>query len=110
MARGSGLTALRSVIATINPLEQPVVALSSTEAEYIALCAAVQEVVWLRNLLKDLNFEQKDSTTLFEDNQGAIVLSKNPSSHPRTKHIDIKYHYTREKVESGEIKLEYNIS
>ena len=87
--------------------KQPVVALSSTEAEYIALCAAVQEAVWLRSLLKDLSFEQKDATTLFEDNQGAIVLSKNPNSHPRTKHIDIKYHYTREKVESGEITLRY---
>ena len=72
---------------------QPVVALSSTEAEYISLCMASQEATWLRNLLKSINFNQEDATTLFEDNQGAIALAKNPKDHSKTKHIDIKYNY-----------------
>ena len=86
---------------------QATVALSSTEAEYIALCAASQEVVWLRRLLASMGLQQKEPTTLNEDNQGTIALSKNPKSHARTKHIDIKYHYVREVVEREEIELVY---
>ena len=87
--------------------KQPVTALSSTEAEYIALCAAAQETVWLRNLLADIGIKQSEATTVYGDNQGAICLSKNPKNHPRTKHIDVKYHYTRELVESNIIKVDY---
>ena len=87
--------------------KQPVTALSSTEAEYIALCAAAQETVWLRNLLADIGIKQSEATTVYGDNQGAICLSKNPKNHPRTKHIDVKYHYTRELVESDIIKVDY---
>ena len=87
--------------------KQPVIALSSTEAEYIALCSAAQETVWLRNLLNDVKLEQVKPTTMYEDNQGAICLSKNPKNHPRTKHIDVKYHYTRSLVENNVMKVEY---
>jgi len=83
------------------------VALSSTEAEYIALCLASQEAIWLRKLLENIGFKQSDATTLYEDNQGTIALAKNPKSHSRTKHIDIKYHYVREAVEEKNIKLVY---
>lgn len=86
---------------------QPTVALSSVEAEYMALCAAVQEAICLRRLLEDLGQQQESPTTIYEDNQGCIALSKNPVYHKRSKHIDIRYHFTREKVESGEITLEY---
>ena len=86
---------------------QPTVALSTTEAEYMAACAAVQEAVYLRQLLSDLKFEQEGATVIFEDNKGCIDLSENPIHYKRTKHIDIRYHYIREKVESGEIKLTY---
>ena len=87
--------------------KQPIVALSSTEAEYIAWCAAAQETIWLRNLLKNIGFLQTGATTLYEDNQGAIALSKNPKDHPRTKHIDVKYHYVRETIENKSIDLLY---
>jgi len=87
--------------------QQSVVALSSTEAEYIALCLASQEATWLRKLLESIGFKQSDATTLYEDNQGTIALAKNPKSHSRTKHIDIKYHYVRESVEEKNIKLVY---
>ena len=78
---------------------QPILALSSTEAEYVALCSAAQETIWLRHLLSSIGFEQVSPMTLHENNQGTIALSKNPNNHPRTKHIDIKYHYIRETVE-----------
>ena len=87
--------------------KQSVVALSSTEAEYIAASLASQEAVWLRSLLGDISFVQKEPTVIKEDNQGTIALSRNPKYHPRTKHIDIKYHFIRDKVEKKELVLEY---
>ena len=86
---------------------QSVVALSSTEAEYVSLCSAAQETIWLRSLLASIGFKQSEATILYEDNQGAMALSKNPKSHSRTKHIDIKYHYIREAVEKKDIELVY---
>jgi hypothetical protein len=87
--------------------KQATVALSSTEAEYMALTAATKEAIWLRHLLKDLGYEQEGPTTIHEDNQGTIAIAQNPCNHERTKHIDIQYHFTRERLESGEIALEY---
>ena len=86
---------------------QPVVALSSTEAEYVALCLAAQEAVWLRFLLNDVKIKQNNPTIIFEDNQGAICLSKNPGDHPRTKHIDVKFHYIRQTIENKHIDITY---
>ena len=82
------------------------IALSSTEAEYMAMSSAAQEAVWLRRLLLNLGFSQKP-TILYEDNQGAIALSKNPKSHSGTKHIDIRYHFIREIIERKEVEPEY---
>ena len=86
---------------------QPTVATSSTEAEYMALYSATQEAVWLRLLLSELGCTLETATKIYEDNQGCIALAKNPVFHARTKHIDIKYHFLREKVEEGVIELEY---
>jgi hypothetical protein len=86
--------------------KQSVVALSTTEAEYIALSLACQEAVWLRNLLGDFKLKQEE-TIIYEDNQGAITLSKNPSNHSRTKHIDIKYHYVRDLITRKEVNILY---
>ena len=87
--------------------KQSTVALSSCEAEYVALCGAGQEVVWLRSLLADIGFPQKRPTVVGEDNQGALCLAKNPKDHNRTKHIDIKYHYTRQLICSNQLEIEY---
>ena len=87
--------------------KQTIVALSSTEAEYVSSCLAAQETIWLRNLLTSIGYKQLHPTTIYEDNQGAIALSKNAKSHPRTKHIDIKYHYVRDATEKGHLQLEY---
>ena len=85
---------------------QEIVALSSTEAEYIALSFAAQELMWLRSFLKDLGYEQQ-SNLLYEDNQGAIALSKNPENHSRTKHIDVRYHFVRDLVNKTKIQIQY---
>jgi hypothetical protein len=86
---------------------QPTVALSSAEAEYMAVCAATQESTYLRQLLSELGYPQADATTIYEDNQGCIALARNPVLHKRTKHIEIRYHFIRERIESGQVKLEY---
>eukprot|EP00794_Sanderia_malayensis_P016556 gene16556-biopygen13988 len=87
--------------------KQSVVALSTTEAEYVSLSSASQEAIWLRRLLKDLLIDVSKPTTIHEDNQGAICLTKNTKAHSRAKHIDIKYHFIREKVQNKEIELTY---
>ena len=86
---------------------QSIVALSSTEAEYVSLSLATQEATWIRTLLGDMGFMQDGPTTMYEDNQGAIELARNPSHHTRTKHIDIKYHHVRCAVADKQIKLQY---
>uniref|UniRef100_A0AAV1UTQ2 Polyprotein n=1 Tax=Peronospora matthiolae TaxID=2874970 RepID=A0AAV1UTQ2_9STRA len=90
-----------------NSKRQPTVATSSTEAEYMSLYNATQEAIWLQSLLKDLVYGTKAATTIFQDNQGCIALAKNPVYHSRTKHIDIKFHFLREKVASAVITLEF---
>ena len=71
------------------------------------MAEACREAVWLRNLLKELNYGQRSATILNCDNQGAIALAKNPGTHSRTKHIDIRHHLIREMVENGVVKLDY---
>ena len=71
--------------------KQPIVTLSTAEAEYVALSTATQEAVWLRKLLKDFGEVHDQATMVMEDNQGAICIAKNPAEHSRTKHIDIRY-------------------
>ena len=69
---------------------QPTVALSSTEAEYMALSTTGQEIKWLRSLLQSFNYSINESTKLFVDNEGALKLAKNPVFHSRSKHIDVR--------------------
>ncbi|KAE8977617.1 hypothetical protein PR002_g24958 [Phytophthora rubi] len=78
--------------------KQKTVALSSTEAEYMALINCVKECVWMRRLLKDIGAEHVGATVIYEDNQGAMALAKNIGYQAHTKHIDIRYHFIREKV------------
>ncbi len=87
--------------------KQPVVALSTAEAEYVALCEATKKVVWMRRVLADLGLEQKEPTMIWEDNQAAIALTDNPGQHPKVKHIATRYHYTREAVGDKEVKIKF---
>ncbi|GJY90752.1 retrotransposon protein, putative, ty1-copia subclass [Tanacetum coccineum] len=83
---------------------QYVVALSTTEAEYMALTEAVKEVIWLRGLLEELGVEL-NTMAVNCDNQGAIHLSHNHVFHKRTKHINVRYHFIREVLEAMLVKV-----
>ena len=72
--------------------------------EYIALSHASAEALWLRNLLKSLSIPLS-STRLYGDNKGGLILAKNPHDHPRTKHIDVHYHFTRHHIHNGNLSL-----
>jgi hypothetical protein len=87
--------------------KQTLVALSSTEAEYIAGTHAVKELIWLRQLLTGLSFASNSPTTLLMDNQLAIAIAKNPAHHEHTKHIEVCYHFLKKKVKENEIELKY---
>ena len=86
---------------------QATIALLTTEAEYVALCMATQEAIWLRRLLADIGEPPEGPSEIYEDNQGAISMAKNPVGHARTKHIDIHYHFIRERVQDSVIALKY---
>jgi hypothetical protein len=85
---------------------QPVVALSTAEAEYIALTDIAKEIVWFKTFLNELGYPQ-DSVMVYEDNQAAIRIAKNPQDHKRTKHIQVRYHYVRDQVRDDIFKLQY---
>ena len=87
--------------------KQDSVALSTAEAEYVALSSAAQESVWMRRLNSELGNPPEGPTTIFEDNQSTIAMAKNPQFHGRAKHIDIRHHFVREQVSDGTIKLTY---
>ena len=86
---------------------QSIVTLSSTEAEYVALSNATQEVIWLGTFLNGKGFDQAEPKTMFEDNQGTMKLAKDPSHHLQVKHIDIKFHHVRDAVATKKIYLKY---
>lgn len=90
-----------------NTRRQNSVAASSTEAEYMALFEGVREACWLRSLLSSINLKLSEPIIIYEDNNGCIAIANNPTDHKRTKHIDVKYHFSRQKVEEKEVKIIY---
>ena len=87
--------------------KQKCVALSTAEAEYIAMSTATQEAIWLRQLIAEISNSSKSPTLMFEDNQSAIAMARNPQFHGRAKHIEIKHHYVREQLSKGTVTLQY---
>lgn len=87
--------------------KQPTVALSTTEAEYMAASNATREAIWLRCLLRDLGYEQVSASVVHADNMRCIALTRNPTAHLRAKHIDIRHHFVRERVANNEVDLQY---
>jgi hypothetical protein len=85
--------------------KQPVVTLSTTEAEFIVAASGACQVVWLRRILKSLTHVLSGPTVVYCDNISAIRLSKNPVMHGRSKHIDIRFHFLRDLVKDGVIEL-----
>jgi hypothetical protein len=98
--------------------KQSSVALSTCEAEYMAMSKACTEAMWLRKLLHEVDFSTpstppqtnlgvKIKPMLYADNQGAIALTENPVFHNKTKHIENQYHYIRERVAEGSLWVRY---
>lgn len=86
---------------------QPVVSLSTTEAEYIALAHGVKECIWLKRMLTELGIKGNDCIQIFVDNQSAIRLANNPEFHKRSKHIDVRFHFVRDVCDRGDINIQY---
>ena len=85
---------------------QKTVALSSTEAKYMALSDCSQQVVWIKNLLNELGINVR-AIPINGENQGSIFIGSNPTQEKRSKHIDTHYHYIRQCVEEKKVSLYY---
>ena len=92
-----------------NTKKQRSVADSSTAVEYMALYDATKEALWLKSLAKTVNINV-NNVLFYEDNNRCIAIANNPSSYKLAKHIDIKYHYSREQIEKGNIRLKHVIT
>ena len=85
---------------------QDVVALSSCESEYMAMSEAGKEALWLRWFLEELGYRKCHLPIILNaDNQGAIALAKNPHDNRRSKHINVRHHWIRNHINSGDINL-----
>ncbi|CAH9088297.1 unnamed protein product [Cuscuta epithymum] len=87
--------------------KQPIVTLSTCEAEYVAANSCVCHAIWLRNLFKEIGMTQKEAMKIFVDNKSTIALGKNPVFYDMSKHIDTRYHYIRECIERKEVEVRY---
>lgn len=87
--------------------KQRTVALSTCEAEYMALTEGAKEALFLQRFLNELGFPDLGNVTIFSDNLGSIKLAENPVFHNRSKHIDIRYHYIRNLLKEGKLKIEH---
>jgi hypothetical protein len=83
------------------------IALSSTEAEYIGMFEASKVILWLRQLLEELGYSLTGPTTLYEDNKSAIHIVQNGNDKGRTKHMDVRYHLIRDLVKNKTINVTY---
>ena len=79
--------------------------LSTAESEYVALSGCVQEIIWVRRVLSFLGFEQDLPTVIYEDNEAAMALANNACMTKRARFIDVRFHYVREMVADGQIKV-----
>ncbi|GBP22474.1 Retrovirus-related Pol polyprotein from transposon TNT 1-94 [Eumeta japonica] len=87
--------------------KQQTVALSTAEAEYMAMSSAAQEALWLQQLHAEVGQQQKNPLVIFSDNESAIKLSNNNCYLPRSRHIDIRYHFLKDHVNNFDIKFSY---
>lgn len=98
---------LGSTIVSWISWKQQSVALSSVEAEYMATSLASCEAIWLRKVLFGLFGQALRPSVICCDNQSCVKLTENTVFHDRSKHIEIKYHFIRDYVQKGVVKLEY---
>jgi hypothetical protein len=85
--------------------KQPIVTLSTTEAEFVAAATSACQAVWMRRILKNLSHVQEGSTVIMCDNSSTIKLSKNPIMYGKSKHIRVRFHFLRDLVKDGDIEL-----
>lgn len=88
-------------------LKQSSTALSSTEAELIALSEAMKELIWIRDLLEEIKQPFKQPIVIFEDNESVRKIVKGTSKSNRTKHINVRYHFIRDYIKNGMVTCEY---
>ena len=83
--------------------------MSSTESEYISLSSGVNETLWLRRLLRGLHVvaDMDKPTNFFVENQAAMDISQNSAVNRRNKHINVRYHFSRQAIQDGEVSLTY---
>ena len=86
---------------------QPTVAASTTEAEYMAAAHATKEALWLKKLMRSFGRDDGVPIKMFGDNQAALAIIQNPTSHQRAKHIDVQHHFVRDRVQRGEVAFEH---
>ncbi|KAK9743833.1 hypothetical protein QE152_g8301 [Popillia japonica] len=87
---------------------QGTVALPTTEAEYISLSSITQEIIWLRELIKEIDYEViRDAINIYCDNNGAVQLTNNKIISNKSKHIDIRQYFIRQHVSNSEVHVEY---
>jgi hypothetical protein len=85
---------------------QATVALSTVEAEYVAMSRCAQQMVWMQSWLREVEVEFSVPSLMKGDSRGAIALTRNTKDHGKVKHIDIRHHYIRELLQSGVITIE----
>ncbi|XP_017183840.1 uncharacterized mitochondrial protein AtMg00810-like [Malus domestica] len=113
----SDITTRRSITGFVvylgdNPIswqskKQSTVSRSSTEAEYKALAHCAADIFWIRSVFKDLHQYISDPPSLYCDNLSTLALSSNPVFHSKIKHLDIDYHFVREKIQKGDLTVHY---
>jgi hypothetical protein len=86
---------------------QSIVALSTTEAEFVAAVSAGQESIWMSQFLAELGYNTSGAAPLLMDNQSAIQVARNPEHHRRMKHLDLRYFWLRNKVVKGHLAPRY---
>ena len=82
-------------------------ALSSTEEEYIAATSAACQAIWVRRLITIFGQAPSETTNVFCDNKSTISIEKNPIMHGRIKYMEIRFHFIRDLISKGEIRLDY---
>jgi len=85
--------------------KQPIMTLSTCEAEYVAASWCVCHAIWLRNLLSKMELKKLGAIVIQVDNKSAIELAKNPVNHERRKHIDVHFHFICDHVKKGSVEL-----
>ena len=102
---GAYLVYLSSNLISWSSKKQKTIARSSTEAEYRSIAATVVELCWIQSLLLELGATLSSSPVIYYDNIGATQLSSNPIFHSRMKHVAVDYHFIRDRVQTGQLRV-----